>query len=237
MFRKSLAITAIILTTSACAPKVSQRDTVNLDEARNRLALHDVNTRLFALEETLLESFTEVCRDKEGELRKQLTKEKKRAKASRNELLAIEKQCNSKDGANKMLLGEIEDIELPDQDLILEARIDTGAETSSLGVYKLTKFERDGKDWVKFRMNPSKKAVIHEYPVHDDVRIKMREETASEARFEIKLDVKLGGKTYRNQLFNLASRRHFEYQVLIGRNFLRDIAVVDVGTKHQLKRK
>jgi len=230
MFRKLIPIIAPVLIVSACvSPPAPAPVEVNKSD--------DINTRLFALEETLLESFTEVCRDKESELRKQLATSNSQLSNSRTELEALTKQCNTKDGSRKLLLGEIEEIELLDQELSFEARIDSGAETSSLGVYKLQKFERDGKDWVKFALQPDKKAAIHEYPVHDNVRIKNQEKEGSESRYEIKLDLKVGKKIYRNQLFNLSSRRHFEYQVLIGRSFLRDIAIVDVGTKHRLKRK
>jgi len=243
MFRKLIPTLALVITISAC---VSTNQQPELQSAK-KLELYstDINTRLFALEETLLESFTDICHDKESALREQLTLTETRLNNSQNDLKSIKTQCasqssslnSSKKDNQKLLLGEVEDVELIDQELTLEARIDTGAETSSLGVYRLLKFERDGKDWVRFALKPSEKATTHEYPVHDNVRIKQQDEDGSEARFEIELDLKLGNNVYRNQLFNLSSRRHFDYQILIGRSFLRDIAIVDVGSKHQLKRK
>ena len=45
----------------------------------------------------------------------------------------------------------------------------------------------------------------------------------------------MGGVSYKKQLFNLADRSHLDYQLLIGRSFLRDIAVVDVSRQRLLR--
>jgi len=237
MFRNLYYCVFVSVFFSACSTPplpepIPESPQVNLDE---------VTTRLSALEHELVTHFTEICRDKEADLRKQLSSSKRKTGSLRKQLKATKKQCQqpkARAASTKLQLGGIENIELLlDSSVEMEARIDTGAETSSLGVYKLTKFERDGKDWVKFSLSPDKDALVNEYPVHDYVKIKQRDEAGSEGRFEIKLDIKMGTKTYRDQLFNLADRAHFEYQVLVGRSFLRDIAIVDVSTKHQLKRK
>ncbi len=105
---------------------------------------------------------------------------------------------------------------------------------SSLGVYDLTKFERDGKKWVKFSLQAEKDSKVFEYPIYDTVKIKQQSRMKAEERIEIKLAIKVGQKEYRSQIFNLADRSHLEFQVLIGRNFLKDIALVDVSKKHLL---
>jgi hypothetical protein len=51
------------------------------------------------------------------------------------------------------------------------------------------------------------------------------------------MDVEMGGKKYKNQLFNLADRSYLDFQVLMGRSFLRDIAIVDVSRKNIQKLK
>jgi len=135
---------------------------------------------------------------------------------------------------DKLLIGEIEEITLINEQVNLQARIDSGAVTSSIGVYNLKNFERDGKKWVRFNLTDKKNAPTYEYPVYDTVTIKQTSEL-SEQRIEIKIDIKIGNSTYRSQAFNLADRSHLDFQLLIGRSFLRDTAVIDVGHKFLLK--
>lgn len=240
MNQKLFLIVALALGLAACTTTPAENELIGPVESAEeqiKIGVDEVNNQISILEESLLERFNEVCRDKEADIRKQLAASQKKLRESRSNLKSIKGRCDDIVSSKKMVLGEIEDIVLLDHDAEFEARIDTGAETSSLGVYKLMQFERDGKDWVKFALESGRKAEIYEYPVHDNVRIKQREAAGTEARLEIELDIQVGKKEYRKQLFNLADRNHYDYQVLIGRSFLRDIAVVDVGTKHQLKRK
>jgi len=125
----------------------------------------------------------------------------------------------------KLLLGAIETIQLTEENISFSARIDTGAATSSLGAYNWRNFERDGEKWVKFSLLAEADAPIYEYPIYDSVKIKQTG-TLTEDRIEIKVDIEVGGIIYKNQLFNLSDRSHLDYQLLIGRSFLQDIAVL-----------
>jgi hypothetical protein len=51
-----------------------------------------------------------------------------------------------------LVFGKQECIGLPEQGLVLRARIDSGANTASLGAIDITEFERDGDTWVRFRI-------------------------------------------------------------------------------------
>ncbi len=135
---------------------------------------------------------------------------------------------------DKLILGSIEKVRLTKEKRKFNARIDTGADTSSIGVFKIKRFERDGKKWVRFSLKKADDAPIYEYPIHDTVKIK-QSSTINEDRIEVKIDIEMGGVSYKRQLFNLADRSHLDYQILIGRSFLRDIAIVDVGRKNLLR--
>ena len=52
--------------------------------------------------------------------------------------------------SGKQVVGALERVYFDKLNFSLEARIDTGATTSSLGVTDVQKFERDGNDWVSF---------------------------------------------------------------------------------------
>lgn len=113
------------------------------------------------------------------------------------------------------------------------ARIDTGAETSSLGISEYRLFERDGKRWIEVTLpaqaDGEPEAVISR-PLVRMVRIK-RHNAESVRRPVIKLRVKLGSIDEEIE-FTLADRDDFEYPVLIGRNLLSSRAVVDVSRKY-----
>ncbi|MBE7525980.1 ATP-dependent zinc protease [candidate division WWE3 bacterium] len=52
----------------------------------------------------------------------------------------------------KTVLGAIENVHLDPPGLEFSARIDTGAQTSSLNALDIVEFERDGKPFVKFNL-------------------------------------------------------------------------------------
>lgn len=135
--------------------------------------------------------------------------------------------------AGKLLLGEIEHVFLSKEKLGFDARIDTGAVTSSLGVFNLENFERDGDDWVRFTLMADKESEKYEYALERMIRIVQQKSVEPAVRPVIKLQFRLGEKNY-NSLFSLADRSHLEYQILIGREFLKDIAAVDVSAKFLL---
>jgi hypothetical protein len=128
----------------------------------------------------------------------------------------------------KLRLGSIEQVRLTKEKVSFSARIDTGADNSSIGVYNAKAFERDGKNWVRFALSNSKSAPVHEYPIYDTVKIK-QSSTVTVDRIEIKMDIEMGSNKYKNQIFNLADRGFLEFQLLMGRSFLKDIAIVDVS--------
>ena len=150
----------------------------------------------------------------------------------------IVNRCSNKEGVrtlgDKFIMGSVENVHLTKEQLKFDARIDTGADASSLGVFGVRRFERDGKKWVKFALSEKAEAEVFEYPIYDTVKIK-QSRSVNEDRIEIKVDIEMGGVSYKKQLFNLADRSHLDYQLLIGRSFLRDIAVVDVSRKRLLR--
>ena len=50
------------------------------------------------------------------------------------------------------ILGWVENAQLMDPVIALKAKLDTGAETSSLDAEVIKKFRKDGKRWVRFRI-------------------------------------------------------------------------------------
>ncbi|GGZ96347.1 ATP-dependent Zn protease [Arenicella chitinivorans] len=193
---------------------------------------HDeLKQRLESMEASLAGKFEASCDARLAELGTQIKQfEKVKETTKVVERCTTAKPVAVAAGSTKLILGEVEKITLAKESMTLTARVDTGADTSSLGVYHLQPFERNGDDWIRFSLNKKKDAETIEYPVFDQVRVKASN-SITEERYEIKLDIRVGGQVYRKQLFNLSDRTNLDYQVLLGRSFLRDIAVVDVSQK------
>lgn len=136
---------------------------------------------------------------------------------------------------DKLTLGQIEQVTLINEQRTFDARIDTGAVTSSLGAFNITRFERDGKKWVEFTLDKDEEAKRFKYPIKRFIRIAVTTTSKASRRVVIQLNFSLGKETY-NSEFSLTDRSHLDYQVLIGREFLLDRAVVDVSGKHLIKR-
>lgn len=128
-----------------------------------------------------------------------------------------------------IVVGQLENVVISPPGIKLSARIDTGAATSSLNAQNLMAFERDGKPYVRFNIiDPVKGEAIELIRrVRKHVRIK-EHNAESKIRPVVRMRVILGNIDQRIQ-FTLTDRSNFEHQVLIGRNFLRDFAVVDVS--------
>jgi hypothetical protein len=137
------------------------------------------------------------------------------------------------DSKTKTLIGELENVHLEPPGLEFSARIDTGARTSSLNAINIVEFERDGKPFVKFNLiHPQTGETIQlTRRLRRHVRIKERGDRESQRRPVVRMRVTLVDI---NELvdFTLENRSKFKHQILIGRNLLRDLAIVDVSKKY-----
>lgn len=134
--------------------------------------------------------------------------------------------------AGKLVVGSIEYVHVEPGSLRLEARVDSGAETSSMHADDVVSFERDGEPWVRFSTpaGTSGSSATMELPVARRVRIKTKTD-GIDRRAVVMINLRLGEVTKRIEV-TLADRGDFEYPFLVGRNYLRDVAVVDVSRRY-----
>lgn len=130
---------------------------------------------------------------------------------------------------DRLLIGRVENVYLPDK-LKFKARIDTGAGLSSIHALDVTEFERDGKGWVRFAV-PKRggEKIYFEQPVKRYINIKQLSGEPQRRPIVI-MSIVLGSLEEQIEV-TLSDRTGYLYEVLIGRNFLRDRAVVDVSKK------
>lgn len=138
----------------------------------------------------------------------------------------------SKTDDDKLILGEEEFVSLVDFKIKTKARVDTGATTSSLSAVDIVPFERDGKDWVTFKIkhNGIESEEIS-LPIKRWVKIKQSSSDVSDKRPVISTVLKIGDMDSSTE-FTLVDRTHLSFPVLLGRSFFRDVAVVDVAQKY-----
>ncbi len=134
--------------------------------------------------------------------------------------------------ADKLLVGEIEKVRLSPPGHVFNARIDTGATTSSVDARDIETFERDGSTWVRFKIASPGNAALDEIekPVVRHVRIVQSISSEIDRRPVVKLQFQLGRINLVEE-FTLVDREHLNHQVLVGRNILKDLIIVDVAEK------
>ncbi len=127
------------------------------------------------------------------------------------------------------ILGWVENAHLPDPGLELKAKLDTGAETSSLDARILKKFRKAGKRWIRFSVadrDSGEEFVI----VRERVRTigVVQHDGSRQTRPVVKLKICLAG-TLLDAEVSLIDRSEFNYPLLLGRGALASFALIDAG--------
>jgi len=145
--------------------------------------------------------------------------------------------------ADPVLYGRYEHIKIEEIGKTLPAKMDTGAMTASLSARDIERFQRDGEDWVRFRLAvEGADDTFYEQPLIGISRIKSRAEEVGEIdpdgeppRVErpiIGMQLCIGGEL-REAEVNLTDRSHFSYPLLIGAETIRDLgAAIDPADRY-----
>lgn len=129
---------------------------------------------------------------------------------------------------DKQLVGERERVLLTTIDVVLRARINTGVTTSQLDARDIQMFERNGEEWVRFTITDPASGSTHEL---ERKRVRYSPASRSEdvpRRPIVEMRIAIG-KITQNAEFILLDRNGQPYPMLIGRNVLRDVMLVDVS--------
>lgn len=133
----------------------------------------------------------------------------------------------------KVLIGRIEWVHLPEVKLKLKSRIDTGAKTTSLHAVNIEEVEQRGELFVKFQtVDQEGKPVDLLRKVDTTQRVSNTGGFISK-RYVIKEKIKMG-EVEREVLINLNDRSKMDYKFLVGRNVLLGRFIVDVARSHVL---
>jgi hypothetical protein len=127
----------------------------------------------------------------------------------------------------KKLLGAVDKIDFPEFGLQdVDCKIDTGAQTSALHCHKVKIVQRNGKEYISFRLLHSdrkvnfltsnfKEKIVRSSSGHVDIR------------YTIRTKVVVRGRKITTE-FTLANREKMKYPVLLGKSLLKGRFKVDV---------
>ena len=132
------------------------------------------------------------------------------------------------------IIGEVEPIYFPPLKAPIAARIDTGAEQSSIDADNIKYFERDGEKWVSFDVTNRETKEKYTFKKKLVRHTNIKRIHITEKRPVVEMDVKFGNETFKAD-FSLAQRDKFEYQALVGRNILTGRAIVDTSLSNTLR--
>ncbi|MEM7401286.1 MAG: ATP-dependent zinc protease [Pseudomonadota bacterium] len=144
-------------------------------------------------------------------------------------LLFYTSNLQAKDPA-RVIAGWVEKVRVNNYDFAVKAKLDTGARTSSIHAKNIKSFKKDGERWVKFTLVlKDNKDNLHEIEIEKPrsrrTNIK-NHDGEHDKRHVVDLEVCFNGKKY-NTEFTLADRREYIYDILLGRQFLKKVAIVD----------
>lgn len=136
--------------------------------------------------------------------------------------------------AEKLLtVGIVETVRLDPGNLTLEAKIDTGADDSSLDARDIEIFPRNGEKWVRFSVPLRDGSKTMELPLVRMTKTK-RADAPSAKRPVVRITVCLGTLAVPANV-NLTDRAGLKYRMLIGRSVLAGRMLVDPQHKNLTK--
>jgi hypothetical protein len=130
------------------------------------------------------------------------------------------------------IYGWIEEGRLLPENVTVKTKLDTGALTSSLDARGLERFERNGEQWVRFKVevtdSDTGKQVSIPFERRIERNIKVRGAGGAEGRPVVLMQMCIGSQMLDEQ-FSLNDRGDMLYPVLIGRRTLEQLGAVDVS--------
>jgi hypothetical protein len=128
-----------------------------------------------------------------------------------------------------VILGWVERVHLVDTGITVKAKLDSGAETSSLDARIIKKFRQKGKRWVRFALTDPQSGEEHVL-VRERVRTigVVQHEGSNQVRPTVMLQVCIADRLLDIEV-SLIDRSEFSYRLLLGRRALRSFAVIDPG--------
>ncbi|MDZ4784488.1 MAG: RimK/LysX family protein [bacterium] len=125
----------------------------------------------------------------------------------------------------KTTLGWVEKVKIFPGGILINAKLDTGSDYSSLNASDLVEFSKGKKKWVRFTLS---NRYGHEVTLEREIKryAVIKRQLKNQKRPVVRLGL-CAGTTYIEDEVNIADRSKFEYQMLVGRSFMAGSVIVD----------
>ncbi len=116
----------------------------------------------------------------------------------------------------------------------IKAKVDTGADNSSLHAFNIVRLERDGVPYVSFEIHPRQRkhhpSIVCEAEVVKERKVR-NPGGRTEMRPVIRTRLKVAGREFET-LINLTTRDEMTFRMLLGRRTIRNEFLVDPGRSY-----
>lgn len=129
-------------------------------------------------------------------------------------------------------VGWIEEGLIMPERVSVKMKLDTGARTSSIDASEIERFQKDGKEWVRFTSHfedsDTHRKVTKRFERPVVRRVELRGAGGIDHRVTVNMRICFGTR-YLDEEFTLNNRAKMIYPVLLGRQTLRHLGPIDVG--------
>ena len=133
---------------------------------------------------------------------------------------------------SKTIIGRFEKLRFVDaKDVLVKAKVDTGAKTSTVHVSGIKEVVENDKSYLEFYLfaKPDLKLRKSKF-----TKRKIKSSTGHmQERYVVELPILFDSKKY-NVEFSLSKRKSMNFEILLGRQFLRKGFIVDVAHSYSL---
>jgi len=134
------------------------------------------------------------------------------------------------DNADLVAVGWREWVRLPALGITrIKAKIDTGARTSALHAFHVEAFDKDGENWVRFKIHPKQ----HRTDLEQVCEARIKDERVvsdsgghKEERYVIETELEMAGRTWPIEI-TLTARDDMRFRMLLGRTAMNDRLIVN----------
>ena len=116
----------------------------------------------------------------------------------------------------------------------IKAKVDTGADNSSLHAFNIKRFERDGIRYVSFEIHPRQRkhqpSIVCEAEVVKERKVR-NPGGRTQLRPVIRTRLRVAGREF-EALINLTTRDEMTFRMLLGRRSIRNEFLVDPGRSY-----
>ncbi|MGP8292322.1 retropepsin-like aspartic peptidase RloA3 [Vreelandella zhanjiangensis] len=138
--------------------------------------------------------------------------------------------------SDEQVFGWVENATIEPWGIMVKAKLDSGALTSSLDARDIEMFEKDGEDWVRFRLKLEDQGSGEEFsdrlerPLYRELSV--RGAGGRDERPVVLMNVCMGDTIYEEQ-FSLRDREEMLYPLLLGRRTISHLGLLDVRSTFQ----